>query len=137
MSGFTFGKKHRLLKSGEYQTVFSRARYKVSSRNILVLAMENRTSHARLGLVVGKKHIRLAVQRNRFKRLVRESFRHRQESLAGLDIIVLVRGNLSREDNGPIRQSIDTLWRDLIRRRERIHPPHPSPLTQEPDRHAD
>jgi len=140
VSGLTFGRKNRLLKSGEYQTVFSRARYKVSSQHILVLAVENGAPHARLGLVVGRKHLRLAVQRNRFKRLARESFRHQQAALAGLDIIVLVRGNLSREENGPIRRSIDTLWLDLIRRRKRVRPPEPSSRThqkEEPDRHAD
>lgn len=145
MSGLAFGKKNRLLNAGDYQSVFRRARYKVSSKHILILAIENRSAHARLGLVVGKKHIKLAVQRNRFKRLARESFRHQQQALAGLDIIILVRGNLSGEENARIRQNIDTLWLDLIRRRERTQPPGPSSPpqvadkspTQEPDRHAE
>lgn len=137
MSGLAFGKQHRLLNAGDYQSVFRRARYKVSSKHILILAIENRSANARLGLVVGKKHLRLAVQRNRFKRLARESFRHQQQALAGLDIIVLVRGNLSGEENARIRQSIDTLWLDLIRRRDRAYPPGPSSSSQEPDRHAE
>lgn len=119
MSGLDFGKRQRLLTASDFQDVFRQARYKVSCKTLLVLAIENRASHARVGLVVGKKHLKQAVQRNRVKRLIRESFRHHQQALSGLDIVVLVRGNLSMEDNARIRQSIDTLWHDLIRRRGR------------------
>ncbi len=135
--GLTFGKSQRLLTSGDYQHVFRQARYKVSSKRILILATENGMARARLGLVVGKKHLKLAVQRNRFKRLARESFRHQQHELAGLDIIVLVRGNLAHEENARIRQSIDTLWLDLIRRRERVRSPRPPSSSKEPDRHVE
>lgn len=119
VSGSGFARRQRLLTASDFQGVFRQARYKVSSRTLLVLAIENGTARARLGLVVGKKHLKQAVQRNRVKRLIRESFRHHQQSLSGLDIVVLVRGNLSSEDSARIRQSIDTLWHDLIRRRSR------------------
>jgi ribonuclease P protein component len=42
-------------------------------------------------LVIAKKHLRFAVQRNRMKRLIRESFRKQQQSFQGLDVIVLSR----------------------------------------------
>jgi len=116
-----FGKKLRLLDAADFQAVFKNARYKVSCRTILVLAIDNQLPVARLGLVVGKKNVKLAVQRNRFKRLIRESFRCQQQALAGLDIIVLARAGLGDQDNAMIRQSIDTLWSDLVQRRQRRH----------------
>lgn len=115
--GLRFTKKQRLLDSGEFQAVFGDARLKVSCRTLLVLARHNESQHARIGLVVGKKHLKTAVQRNRIKRQVRESFRHIQQELTGLDIIVLVRhGTIGEQDNQQVRESIDRLWQDLIRR---------------------
>ncbi len=121
MSELGFGKKLRLLDAADFQAVFKSARYKVSCRTLLVLAIDNQLPVARLGLVVGKKNVKLAVQRNRVKRLIRESFRSRQQALAGLDIIVLARAGLGDQDNAMIRQSIDTLWSDLVQRRQRRH----------------
>lgn len=46
---------------------------------------------ARLGLIVGKRVVRRAVDRNRAKRLIRESFRQR-EGLPAMDIVVRVVG---------------------------------------------
>ena len=44
----------------------------------------------RLGLIVGKRLIPLAVSRNRVKRLIREGFRAHREQLPMADIIVRV-----------------------------------------------
>ena len=43
---------------------------------------------ARLGLIIPKRQIPLAVDRNRIKRLLREWFRHRQIRLRGQDLVV-------------------------------------------------
>lgn len=54
---------------------------------------------ARLGIVVAKKNVKLAVARNRLKRIVRESFRLQQQSLHGLDIVVVIKKNFIQEPN--------------------------------------
>ena len=43
---------------------------------------------ARLGLVVGKKLLKRAVDRNRLKRIVREQFRRQRAILPAYDLIV-------------------------------------------------
>jgi ribonuclease P protein component len=59
----------------------------------LVLQLRaNGLSYGRLGLIVPKRHVPLAVDRNRIKRLVREWFRHRQHGLAGRDVLVRLNG---------------------------------------------
>lgn len=56
-----------------------------------MLACRALQPQARLGIVVAKKNIKLAVDRNRLKRLVRESFRKQQLGLLGLDIVVIIK----------------------------------------------
>ena len=55
------------------------------------MAVDNNTELARLGLVVPKKNISKAVERNKIKRLIRESFRLRKERLKGKDVVVFVK----------------------------------------------
>jgi ribonuclease P protein component len=43
---------------------------------------------SRLGLIVGKRHAKRAVDRKRIKRMLRESFRLGHEQLTSLDVVV-------------------------------------------------
>jgi len=52
-----------------------------------ISAGPNTVSLPRLGLIVPKRLLNHASDRNRVKRLLREWFRHSQENLSGLDII--------------------------------------------------
>lgn len=54
--------------------------------------------NARLGLVVGKRALRRAVDRNRAKRVIRETFRVNRRDLPGMDIVVQVTGPASKDD---------------------------------------
>ncbi len=116
---YSFDKRLRLLKAADFQPVFSQARFKVSCQSMLVLVIENGLPAARLGLVIGKKNVSKAVQRNRIKRLLRESFRHNQHLLAGLDIVILARSGLGALDNPHITRQIDSLWQDLQEKRNK------------------
>lgn len=116
---YSFEKRLRLLKAADYQPVFKQARFKVSCQTMLFLAIDNGLSFPRLGLVIGKKNIATAVQRNRIKRLFRESFRHNQYLLAGLDIVILARSGLGSLENSLITQQTETLWQDLLARRQK------------------
>ena len=75
-----------------------------------VIKNDGRQTKARLGLVVAKKNVRLAVDRNRVKRLIRESFRRRQHLLEGIDIIVLARRGVDRQSNRQLFKAIDEQW---------------------------
>ena len=70
---------------------------------------------ARLGLAISKKHCKLAVSRNRIKRLVRESFRHHQATLAGLDVVVLNQPGTHRASNSDLLQSLEAHWQQSSR----------------------
>lgn len=114
-----FDKARRLLTPAQYKAVFDDAAFKVSSRELLILARPNALPHARLGLVVGKRYARLAVSRNRVKRIARETFRLNQTDLAGLDGIVLGRAGVDQLDKAALRQQLAQLWRQLRRKAQR------------------
>ena len=119
MAEYGFGKCLRLLTAADYKTVFGQASYKVSCPQLLILAVPNGQDLPRLGLVIAKKNVRQATQRNRIKRLLRESFRMNQNLLAGLDIVILARAGVDKLDNKAVSELSAKLWQDLIRRRNR------------------
>ena len=80
-----------------------------------LLAISNDRDNPRLGLVISRKAARTAVARNRIKRLVRESFRHAQQPLGGLDIVVIGRPGIALQANRGIAESLDKLWKKLIK----------------------
>ena len=78
-----------------------------------MLARTNGLDRARLGLAIAKRNVRLAVDRNRIKRLVRESFRARRQELAGLDLVVMAKYNTSAKSNRELFDSLDAHWQRL------------------------
>ena len=112
----TFGKSLRLLGSGDFQQVFDSASFRISHQHLLLLACHNGRGFPRLGLVVAKKHLRLAVDRNRIKRLCRESFRKRQADFADLDLIILSRNGLDKLDNANVFSLLDHQWQRLLKK---------------------
>ncbi|MCW8195565.1 ribonuclease P protein component [Proteobacteria bacterium 005FR1] len=113
MSEFAFRKSSRLLAGHEFQRVFADAKYKISHRHLLILARPNTLARPRLGLVIGKKNIRLAVQRNRIKRHIRDSFRLRQHNLPHVDVIVLARRELDQLSDEKLQSLLDKQWARL------------------------
>lgn len=111
--GSDFPRSRRLLKPDEYRRVFNDGRRSIDAL-FLVLAHPNDMPFARLGLAVSKKYSRLAVKRNRIKRLVRESFRHHQEQLVGLDLVVVTRQGIGRADNGRCFDSLHRHWQRIV-----------------------
>ena len=81
---------NKLRCSRDFSNVFS-SHNRSSDGFFLFLAVDNNTELARLGLAVPKKNISKAVERNKIKRLIRESFRLRKERLKGKDIVVFVK----------------------------------------------
>jgi ribonuclease P protein component len=65
--------------------------------------------------VIGKKSVKLSVERNRLKRQIRESYRHSQEALSGWDIVVVARKGLGDLENAELAQQFSKLWKRLAR----------------------
>lgn len=106
----------RLLKPAEFQRIFRAADCKSVDNNLTLLACKNEVVHPRLGLAITKRVVRNAVDRNRIKRLVRESFRRHQADLGGLDIVVLSRDGAVKSSNEELLNSLDKHWQRLATR---------------------
>jgi ribonuclease P protein component len=119
VSSFKFDKSLRLLNAKAYKSVFDDAKLKVSTAEILILARINDSAIPRLGLVIAKKNAKHAVQRNRIKRIARESFRLRQHQLKGIDTVVLARRNLDKMDNVSMQRVFNRLWQQLEQKAEK------------------
>ncbi|WP_076939740.1 ribonuclease P protein component [Pseudomonas saudimassiliensis] len=116
-----FGPEHRLLSPAQFKNVFDGATCKASGSNILLLARHNGQEHARLGLVIAKKNVRRAVDRNKIKRIARESFRHHRADLDHLDIVVLARKGLGELDNAALHVLFQDMWRRLSKAADKYH----------------
>lgn len=114
MTSFGFPRSNRLNSSADFDRVFKGTDFKVSNRFLLLLARTNQADHSRLGLIVGKKKIGHAADRNRVKRRLRESFRMRQHGLPHLDIIALIRNDSGLQENSQLSIQIGDLFDRLI-----------------------
>lgn len=99
----------KLLTAENYQNVFAKAE-RFGNRSFTVLARKNELGHARLGLAISKKCAKRAVDRNRIKRLFRESFRLNQHQLPCVDIIAMCKPSAISLNSKDMRKQIDTQW---------------------------
>ena len=110
-----FGKAKRLLNARDYSRVFDGSDARASHKNLLLLAKINSGPGHRLGLVIAKKNVRLAVQRNRIKRLAREFFRTLPDSEPPMDVVLLARRGMGQLDNAELFTILQQQWQKLVR----------------------
>ena len=72
----------------DYKKVFC-AGMRHRGKFFLIICNPNENQGPKLGLAISKKYCRLAAQRNKIKRIIRESFRKNKDKLKGFDIVVL------------------------------------------------
>jgi ribonuclease P protein component len=75
---------------------------------------ENELGHARLGLAISKRVSKRAVERNRIKRLLRESFRRVRHQLPAVDMMVMAREQAAGVPGPQLLTELDGLWKKLL-----------------------
>jgi ribonuclease P protein component len=113
-----FSRQSRLLKPAEFKSVFQQP-IRSGDECFRILARANGIQRHRLGMAVSKKACSRAVDRNRIKRVIRESFR---ASVPGsepddtLDFVVLPNVLAAKQSNKILDESLSTHWQRLIRK---------------------
>lgn len=105
----SFRKENRLRKGSEFDRVFIKSE-KIARFGLVVRFRKNLCSCSRLGMMIGKKSGN-AVERNRIRRILRETFRlHQLIATVQYDILVTLYKTLKETDN----QSISNRFVDIL-----------------------
>ena len=86
MSDNRFPKENRLVKEDDFSRVYEKGLREADGSFVFYL-LENDCSRPRIGIVT-PKYLGHAAERNRIKRIVRETFRKNKEKFEGFDFIV-------------------------------------------------
>jgi len=109
----------RLKTPTEFQTVYQSKQWGGSQHfTFNVLASErdqSGLSSNRLGVTVSKKVSKLAVDRNRIKRQIREFYRHHQAELLDADLIVTAKPSCIGASDQERLASLDELWIKILK----------------------
>jgi ribonuclease P protein component len=101
----TFSPAQRLHKATEFGRVFAEPA-RSSDRFFTLLARPGLAPRARLGLTISRRAARRAVDRNKLKRLARESFRMNAQ-LPAWDFVVMAKPGADRAERTLLRESLD------------------------------
>jgi len=110
----SFASAYRLHHKPEFDVLYREGR-RCSDSFFLALARSNSLTHPRLGLSVPVKAIGNAVNRNRVKRVIRESFRVNIQRMPSIDIVINARAPAKAAPNVVLMQSLEQLWDKLAR----------------------
>ena len=105
----------RIRRAGDFAAMRN-ASGRFGGRFFSVRYRENGLEHARLGLAISKRVSKRAVERNRIKRLVRESFRRFRAQLPAVDLLVMARDHAAGLPGPELLADIDQLWKKLASR---------------------
>lgn len=108
----TLPRTARLLKPGDFAALRSTSR-RLNARHFIAEFAPNHLAGCRLGQAVSRRVSKRAVDRNRIKRLVRESYRHVRTRLPALDILLIARTSAAQTPSASLREDLSVLWAKL------------------------
>jgi len=114
LTAASFTPAHRLRHKPQFDLLYREGR-RHGDTYFLVLTRPNQLAHARLGLSIAGKAVGNAVNRNRVKRVIRESFRLNLHRLPLVDIVVNARPPARAAINPLLTRSLEQLWDKLAR----------------------
>ena len=75
-----------------------------------LLVSKHSSKRPRLGFAIAKKQVKRAVDRNKLKRLFRESFRQYQAELPSKDFVIMVKHKIIFQTNQNIFELMESNW---------------------------
>jgi ribonuclease P protein component len=112
MSSAGLPREARLRRPGEFAALRSSSG-RAGGRCFHLRYRDNELGGARLGLAISKRVSKRAVERNRIKRLVRESFRRVRHRLPAIDLMVMAREQAAGVPGSELLGELEALWQKL------------------------
>jgi ribonuclease P protein component len=109
---FTLPAIRRMRRPAEFKRAYANGR-RYTNEFFTANAQANDLTWARLGMSIAARILRRAVDRNRVRRLIRESFRMHQQQLPPLDIVIGARAATGSADRAQLRAALESLWRKI------------------------
>src|ERR1700677_3507879 len=113
MHRLTFPAHKRLRRKSEFDAADERGR-RFGNGFFAVTASSNDKHSARLGMAVAVRTAGNAVERNRLRRIVRESFRLHPHALPAVDVLVNAKPRARGPPGTELRASLAELWKMVI-----------------------
>lgn len=88
---------------------------RVFSKYYVLYYCKNELSYPRLGLILSKRNLRLAVQRGLMKRLAREVFRKKQHELQAVDIVLIAQKSANGVNKKELNKCLEKLLVRLVK----------------------
>lgn len=110
MGLYSYPRTARLLKAGDFAALRGRSK-RIGARHFLAEYCSNEKPTCRLGQAVSRRVSKRAVERNRIKRVVRESYRHVRGQLSCVDILLIARSSAANTPSTDLRDDLASLWK--------------------------
>lgn len=110
LNGNTLSKNYFLQKARDFSNVWAKPR-RAKGEYATLVARENNLGIPRIGFLVAKRKVKKAVDRNKIKRLVKESFRLNKKTIANFDIIFLLNKEPDLKNSYLLSQELNRQWR--------------------------
>jgi ribonuclease P protein component len=118
-AGESFPRQNRLTRAKDYSLLFEN-NFRLGDASMTILVGKIPGDLPRLGFAIAKKQIPKAIQRNRLKRVFRESFRTNRHRLPNHDIVIMVRRSILKLDPVLLNSSLEKHWNAVIKQCEKF-----------------
>lgn len=110
--------EQRLKKPKQFQSVYNSKQWggsKFFTFNVLAKDQPDDAKHSVIGVTVSKKVSKLAVDRNRIKRQIREYYRLHQYELNHAHLVITAKPSCKKASDSERLESLDELWGKILK----------------------
>jgi len=115
LNNFKFYRKLRLVSKKDFDSVKKNSK-KSQDKFFIINFKKNNLAFSRLGVIISKKSVPRAVDRNKLHRCVREWFRLNHSSFPGFDIVIIARHKAVYLSSKKLILCLDKLVQYLLKR---------------------
>jgi ribonuclease P protein component len=112
MAGFDLPRTARLLSRSDFAALREGSQ-RLVTRSFVAEYRLSEKGLARMGVAISRRVSKRAVERNRIRRTIRESFRANRAELPHVDILVIARTLAAQQTNPLLRDDLLIIWSKL------------------------